>query len=220
MTTAEAPSFSPGLFAFLRELKQHNEREWFNANKARYEDDLKEPALAFIEDMAYRLPEVAPELTADKRALFRIYRDTRFAKDKTPYKTNQGVVIHPADRGGALYLQVDASGLFVAGGRWHLEPDEVRLFRTRVADARAGARLTEILATLTTAGYRISEPELQRVPSGFDAEHPRADLLRSKRLTAARSFGSPSWLPTSRTAAEVTKAWRTMAPLLDWLDEL
>ena len=96
MTTAEAPSFSPELFAFLRELEQHNEREWFNANKARYEDDLKEPALAFIEDMAYRLPEVAPQLTADKRSLFRIYRDTRFAKDKTPYKTHVGIYFRHA----------------------------------------------------------------------------------------------------------------------------
>jgi len=81
MATAEAPSFSPELFAFLRELAAHNEREWFNANKARYESELKEPALAFIEDMAHRLPEAAPHLTADKRSLFRIYRDTRFAKD-------------------------------------------------------------------------------------------------------------------------------------------
>ena len=196
---------------FYEDLQADNSKAWWTAHQDVYRDQVKAPLEALT---AVLEPEFGPA------KIFRPYRDLRFAKDKTPYKTNQGVVVHPADRGGALYLQVDASGLFVAGGRWHLEPDEVRRFRTRVADARAGARLTEMLATLTTAGYRISEPELQRVPSGFDAEHPRADLLRSKRLTAARSFGSPSWLPTSRTAAEVTKAWRTMAPLLDWLDEL
>ena len=101
MTTAEAPSFSPQLFAFLRELKDHNEREWFNANKSRYEQELKEPALAFVEDMAYRLPQVAPHLTADKRSLFRIYRDTRFAKDKTPYKTHVGIYFRHARSGDA-----------------------------------------------------------------------------------------------------------------------
>jgi hypothetical protein len=89
-----------------------------------------------------------------------------------------------------------------------------------VADARTGARLTGILARLTTAGYRFSEPEFARVPRALTASTQGADLLRSKRLTAAGSFGSPSWLPTGRTAAEVTQAWRTMAPLLSWLDDL
>src|SRR3954453_11070228 len=91
MATAEGPSFSPRLFAFLRELADHNEREWFNANKARYEQELKEPALSFVEDMAYQLPQVFVHLTTVNRSLFRIYRDTRFAKDKTPYKTHVGI---------------------------------------------------------------------------------------------------------------------------------
>ena len=107
MATAEAPSFSPALFAFLRELADHNEREWFNANKARYENDIKEPALAFVEDMAYRLPQVAPQLTADKRSLFRIYRDTRFAKDKTPYKTHVGIYFRHAASADADHPRID-----------------------------------------------------------------------------------------------------------------
>ena len=112
---AEAPSFSPALFAFLRELKDHNDRAWFNANKARYEEEIKEPALAFIEDFGYRLPEVAPHLTADKRSLFRIYRDTRFSKDKTPYKTHVGIQFrHERNR------DVHAPGFYL-----HLEPDSV-----------------------------------------------------------------------------------------------
>ena len=100
MATAEAPSFSPQLFAFLRELK--------------------EPALAFIEDMAYRLPEVAPELTADKRALFRIYRDTRFAKDKTPYKTHLGIYFRHAASADAetpgVYLHLEPRHVFMGAG--------------------------------------------------------------------------------------------------------
>ena len=140
MTTAEAPSFSPELFAFLRELKDHNEREWFNANKARYEGDLKEPALAFIEDMAYRLPEVAPQLTADKRALFRIYRDTRFAKDKTPYKTHLGIYFRHAASADA-----ETPGVYLH--RWHLPPglreNEERLIGAGRLPA-TGARLVGV----------------------------------------------------------------------------
>src|SRR5918992_6326144 len=92
---AEAPSFTPDLFAFLRELAANNDREWFAANKTRYVADVQEPALAFIEDVGVRLPEVSGHFVADARtvggSLFRIYRDTRFSKDKTPYKTHVGI---------------------------------------------------------------------------------------------------------------------------------
>jgi uncharacterized protein (DUF2461 family) len=120
VSTTEAPSFSPQLFAFLRELKKHNEREWFNANKPRYEEEIKEPALAFIEDVGYRLPEVAPQLTADKRSMFRIYRDTRFAKDKSPYKTHVGIYFRheasaDADTAG-LYLHLEPGHVFLGAG--------------------------------------------------------------------------------------------------------
>ena len=93
--TAEAPSFTPELFAFLRELAANNDREWFAANKDRYVAQVQEPALAFIEDVGMRMPDISRHIVADPRttggSLFRIYRDTRFAKDKTPYKTHCGI---------------------------------------------------------------------------------------------------------------------------------
>ena len=89
------PSFGPELFSFLEDLAANNDREWFAANKRRYEEHLLEPALAFIEDFAPRLEQISPHFRADPRpnggSLFRIYRDTRFSKDKTPYKTNVGI---------------------------------------------------------------------------------------------------------------------------------
>src|SRR3954449_11527134 len=94
-TSTETASFEPELFAFLRQLREHNDRDWFAANKARYEAEVLEPALAFIEDFGYRLQEISPHMRADPRrvggSLFRIYRDTRFAKDKTPFKTHTGM---------------------------------------------------------------------------------------------------------------------------------
>src|SRR4051794_36073157 len=115
----EAPSFSPDLFAFLRELAANNDREWFAANKARYVAEVQEPALAFVEDVGMRLPQVSRHFVADTRtvggSVFRIYRDTRFAKDKTPYKTHTGIQFrHARSR------DVHAPGFYL-----HLEPGSV-----------------------------------------------------------------------------------------------
>ena len=181
MATADAPSFSPELFAFLRELKDHNDREWFNANKDRYERELKEPALAFVEDLGYRLPEVAPHLTADKRSLFRIYRDTRFSKDKTPYKTHVGMYFRharsaEADTAG-LYLHLEPGHAFLGAGIWH--PGSPALKRIRDAlVARSDAWLAAVAAVEPV--WRLADGEsLKRAPAGYRPDHPLvADIKR------------------------------------------
>ena len=121
--TAEARSFAPDLFAFLRELREHNDREWFKARKDRYEAAAKEPALAFVEDCAHLLPAVSPHLVADERSLFRIHRDTRFAKDKSPYKTQAGIHFrHEAGKDAhapGFYLHLEPAGAFAGIGIWH-----------------------------------------------------------------------------------------------------
>ena len=182
MTAVEAPSFSPELFAFLRELKQHNEREWFNANKARYEGELKEPALAFIEDMAYRLPEVAPQLTADKRALFRIYRDTRFAKDKTPYKTHLGIYFRHAASADAetpgMYLHLEPRHVFMGAGIWHPGSPALKRIRDALVARPEGWR-----AAVADCGpaWTLAEGEkLKRPPAGYDKEHPLIEDIKRK----------------------------------------
>jgi uncharacterized protein (TIGR02453 family) len=184
VTTVEAPSFSPELFAFLRELKRHNDREWFNANKQRYEQDLKEPALAFVEDFGYRLPQVAPHLTADKRSLFRIYRDTRFAKDKTPYKTHVGIYFRharaaEADTAG-LYLNLEPRHVFLGAGIWH--PGSAALKRIR--DALV-ARPDAWRAALAAVGpvWTLADGEaLKRAPAGYRPDHPLIDDIKRKNF--------------------------------------
>ena len=185
MTTAEAPSFSPQLFAFLRELKQHNERGWFNANKDRYERELKEPALAFVEDLGYRLPQVAPYLTADRRSLFRIYRDTRFSKDKTPYKTHVGIYFRhtravDADTPG-LYLHLEPRQVFLGAGIWHPGTPAIKRIRDRLA-----ARPEAWKAAVAEVGpeWRLGGGEpLKRPPAGFRADHPLIDDLKRRSFT-------------------------------------
>src|SRR5919112_754543 len=118
-TSTEQASFGPELFGFLAELRAHNDRDWFAANKERYEGDVLEPALAFIEDFEPHLRAISPHLRADARrvggSLFRIYRDTRFSKDKTPYKTTAGIYFrHEQGK------DVQAPGFYL-----HLAPGEV-----------------------------------------------------------------------------------------------
>jgi uncharacterized protein (TIGR02453 family) len=182
VSTTEAPSFSPQLFKFLRELKQHNEREWFNANKARYEAELKEPALAFVEDIGYRLPEVAPHLTADKRSLFRIYRDTRFAKDKTPYKTHVGIYFRHARSGEAdtagMYVHLEPGHVFLGAGIWH--PGSPALKRIRDAMVARPEGWRSAVAAGEPAWHLADGEKLKRPPAGYSAEHPLIEDIKRK----------------------------------------
>ena len=182
MSTADAPSFSPELFAFLRELSANNQREWFQANKTRYEEVVKEPALAFVEDMGYLLPEVAPHLVADGKSLFRIYRDTRFAKDKSPYKTHVGIYFRheraaEADTAG-LYLHLEPRHVFLGAGIWH--PPSAALKRLRDAIV---ARPDEWRAAREAGepAWHLGEGEsLKRPPAGYAGDHPLIDDLKRK----------------------------------------
>jgi uncharacterized protein (TIGR02453 family) len=182
VTSTEAPSFSPQLFAFLRELAEHNEREWFNANKDRYEREVKEPALAFVEDLGFRLPQVAPHLVADKRSLFRIYRDTRFSKDKTPYKTHVGIYFRharaaEADTGG-LYLHLQPGHAFLGAGIWHPGSPALKRIRDAIATRPDGWR--EAVAAGEPV-WKLGEGEaLKRAPAGFSPDHPLIEDIKRK----------------------------------------
>jgi uncharacterized protein (TIGR02453 family) len=188
---AEEPSFSPELFAFLRELAAHNDREWFAANKDRYVAEVQEPALAFIEDVGLRLPEVSRHFTADPRttggSLFRVYRDVRFAKDKSPYKTHTGIQFRHAQARDAhapgFYLHLEPGTVFMACGTWHPDRDTLHAIRTAIAvrPARWQAIVDE---PAFQQHFRLSGETLKRPPAGFDPEHPLIDELKRKDFVA------------------------------------
>jgi uncharacterized protein (TIGR02453 family) len=175
--------FTPALFAFLRELKADNSREWFQANKDRYETDVKAPMLGFIGAFASPLEGLNRHLLADPRpaggSMFRIYRDTRFAHDKSPYKTNVGAHFRHRDcsrevHSPAFYLHLEPRSSFMAAGLWHPDPDALRKVRTAiVARSRTWKALRE-------GGIDVQGDALVRVPQGFDPAHPWADDLRLK----------------------------------------
>jgi uncharacterized protein (TIGR02453 family) len=186
-TTTAKVSFTPDLFEFLADLRDNNDREWFNANKGRYESALLEPALDFVADFAPRLERISRHFRADPRpsggSLFRIYRDTRFSKDKTPYKTNVGIHFRHERAKDAyapgFYLHLSPGEVFAGGGMWH--PDTAAAARIREAidaDQAGWKRVTR--GGSFAKSFALGGDSLKRPPAGFDAEHPLIDDLKRK----------------------------------------
>jgi len=183
--------FDPALFAFLRDLQANNDRAWFEAGRERYESVVRGPALRFIVDFGPHLLGISPSFRADPRpqggSLFRIHRDIRFAKDKSPYKTHIGLHFRH-ERGKdahtpGFYLHLEPGGSFVGLGLWR--PDNPTLARLReavIADPAAWRRA--VGGKRFTAAFTVSGDELARVPRGYDPAHPLSDVLRLKDYTA------------------------------------
>ena len=190
---------------FYEDLENDNSKSFWTAHKSIYEESVRAPMLALA---------TAVEGEFGKPKMFRPYRDVRFSKDKTPYKTHQGMWFGESSR----YVHVGAPGLFVAGGYWQSSSEQIARYRRAVDDDVAGPALERAIAAVRKAKLEISGDQVTRVPSGYDREHARADLLRYRTLTCGREFGAPEWLATPRAKSEIVKAWRAMAPLISWLD--
>ena len=180
--------FTPALFSFLRELKENNSRDWFEHNRARFERDVREPLIQFVVDFAPHLRKISPHYVADPRpnggSVFRIYRDTRFARDKTPYKTNAGLHFrHAAGKdvhAPGFYLHLQPDEVFTGCGLWHPEPPVL----ARVRDAMVSyPRSWQSIKAKLPDGFSIEGARLARPPRGYDAGHPLIDDLRLKDIT-------------------------------------
>lgn len=185
-------SFGPELFSFLADLRANNNREWFAANKRRYDEQLLEPALDFIEAFAPRLEKISPHFRADARpsggSLFRIYRDTRFSKDKTPYKTNLGIHFRHERAKDAhapgYYLHIGPDEIFAGAGIWHPATEPATSIREAiVADPERWGRATR--SGNFAKQLELGGDTLRRVPPWADAKHPFADDLRRKDFFAS-----------------------------------
>jgi uncharacterized protein (TIGR02453 family) len=190
---------------FYEDLEADNTKSFWTAHKTVYDEQVKAPLDALG-------AALEPEFGAPK--FFRPYRDVRFSKDKTPYKTHQGIWFAETAR----YLHLSAAGLFVAGGYWDTSSAQVDRLRRAVADNVSGAALERAVAAVTKAKFELGGNQLTRVPSGYDKDHPRAELLRYKSLTAHRELGCPPWLSTSRAKSEIINQFRALGPLVSWLD--
>jgi uncharacterized protein (TIGR02453 family) len=215
----EGSPFSPALFKFLRQLRENNDREWFQGNKDRFEAEVKRPMLAFIQAFAEPLERINRNYLADPRpaggSMFRIFRDTRFAHDKSPYKTNVGAQFrHRACtkevHSPGFYLHLEPGESFVSTGIWHPDPESLRKVRDRIiAKPRAWK-------ALQTGGIEVLGEALKRVPQGFDPAHPAAEDLKLKDFYSHqpltdREVCAPDFLE------RFTAACRQGAPLVAFL---
>lgn len=205
------PGFPADLFQFLAELGLNNEREWFEPRKQRYEGSVLEPALAFIRAMAPRLREVSPAFVAiDERiggSLMRVYRDVRFSKDKSPYKTNVGIQFRHATgkdvHAPGLYVHLEPGGCFLGVGLWHPEPDALASIRSRILEAPAAWQRVRDDAGFR-AEFALQGESLARPPRGFDPEHPHIEDLRRKDHIAVAQL-PVSAVTSPRAVDEVTR---------------
>jgi uncharacterized protein (TIGR02453 family) len=177
----------PDLFEFFTELRLNNNREWFLANKNRYQVTVRDPLLRFIADFSFHLGKISPHFVADPRpvggSLFRIYRDTRFSKDKTPYKTAAGIQFrHERGRdvhAPGFYLHLEPKDVFAAMGLWH--PDSQSLRRIRNAILRDSDRWLAVKSASRIQGsFHFGGESLKRAPKGFDPDHPLIEDLKRK----------------------------------------
>ena len=192
---------------FYDDLEMDNTKAFWTAHKVVYDTAVKAPMTALA-------AALEPEFGSAK--LFRPYRDVRFAKDKTPYKTHQGAFVQ-AGPGTGYYVQVGAPGVRVGVGFYHAEPSQLVAFRESVADDRSGPRLRRILDKLVKRGWETGGEALKTTPRGYDADHPRIDLLRHKSLTLGKSYGFEPLIHTSALLDQVRSDWREARPFVEWV---
>ena len=202
--------FPPEALTFYAGLEQDNTREYWHAHRDVYEDAVREP----LEEL---LSELAPEFGQYK--IFRPYRNVRFSKDKTPYKTAAGAIVaQDGQTAGHRYVELNANGLRLGGGRFHPERDELEHTRRAIAQDGPGNELEQIKADVERAGMAYMPAELKTAPRGYPKDHPRIDLLRRKRHIASTSLEPGPWLHTAEAKDRVGETWRTVGPLIAWLE--
>jgi uncharacterized protein (TIGR02453 family) len=224
MSTFEG--FSPELILFLKDLSSNNNRDWFNTHKDRYIKSAKEPMLRFIVAMGERFERISGSYSADPRSnggsMFRIYRDTRFSKDKRPYKENIGCQFrHVAGKDAhapGFYIHIQPGECFAGGGIW-LPPTPI-LTKIRDAIDRKQDEWTAIKQFIEQCehiSYREGE-KLKRPPKGYDADHPLVEDLKQKTFFGGRSF-SEAELFSSRFIDSIEQTFSDLSPLMRFITE-
>ncbi|MEA3550404.1 DUF2461 domain-containing protein [Pseudarthrobacter sp. C1] len=196
-----------GAFGFYEELQDNNNREWWQEHKDRYLSLVREP-------LSSLLAELEPRFGPAK--LFRPNRDIRFSEDKSPYKTAQGAVAS-VQEGVGYYLQISADGLLVGGGYHSHTPAQLARYRNSVDASGTGESLLRILEAVAAAGFAVEGEKLKTVPRGYAREHPRAELLKHKSLSASVNLGRPDWLATPAAVQDIAGLWEDLRPLVDWV---
>ena len=216
------PGFPAEGMAFLRSLKRNNRREWFQPRKHIYDEKVRGPMVALVSALTAAMTKFAPDYAREpEAAVYRIYRDTRFSPDKTPYKTHVAAIFQrrglDKHASAGLYFSVSPETVEIAGGVYMPTPDELRAIRSYMVDHHQEFRRIVRGRTLRALMGELMGAELTRVPKGFDGEHPSADLVRRKQwlldveLDAGLATGPKLY-------AELVKRLRAMIPFVEFLN--
>ncbi|WP_182524908.1 DUF2461 domain-containing protein [Nocardioides dongkuii] len=199
--------FPAAALDFYDDLEVDNTRTFWEKHKSVYAEAVKAPMTALCEALA---PEFGPA------KIFRPYRDVRFAKDKTPYKTHQGAFVQVGDATG-WYVQVSPRGISTDAGFYRAEAPVLARIRAAIDDDRTGPGLEALLRDLEGRGFVIGGDRLKTTPRGYDRDHPRIELLRHRSLTAHHDLGFGPVVHTPELLDLVREDWRVLRPLVEWV---
>jgi uncharacterized protein (TIGR02453 family) len=192
---------------FYDDLEMDNTKSFWTAHKEVYDAAVKRPMDALV---------AALEPEFGKAKVFRPYRDVRFAKDKTPYKTHQGAYVGVGPACG-WYVEISARGVRTGAGFYDASGTDLARIRESIDHEATGKQLQRILAKLEKAGFEIGGEKLKTSPRGYDADHPRIELLRHKSLTAGKPYGFDKVIHSPSLVDAVRKDWRALRPLVEWV---
>ena len=232
MTLTSLTRLKPAAFAFLRTLRKNNRREWFEANRDTYEREIKAPLRALIEEFDVRFAKRAPEFVGDpKSSMFRIHRDIRFSKDKSPYKTHAAFwIFHRApgrgvgqtvDGGAGFYFHIEPGASLIASGLWMPPRPKLQLVRDAIADDPKSWEKVVLARPFVTRFGGLSDDDpgavLKRLPRGYDAGHPAERWLRYNSFTVSRALSDAEVLSPKLVDA-VMKDYLLMLPFVRWIN--
>ncbi len=204
---ASFDGFPVAALDFYDDLEMDNTKSFWAAHREVYETAVKAPMAALVAALE---PEFGPA------KVFRPYRDVRFAKDKTPYKTHQGAFV-PSGPSTGWYVQVGAPGVRVGVGFYEASSPRLAAIREAISDETRGRQLQRILTKLRKLGWELGGETLKTSPRGYDADHPRIDLLRHKSMTLGRSYGFEPVIHTAQLLDLVRADWRAARPFVEWV---
>jgi uncharacterized protein (TIGR02453 family) len=200
--------FPEAALDFYDDLEMDNTKSFWEAHKEIYADSVKAPMMALT-------AALEPEFGTAK--IFRPYRDVRFAKDKTPYKTHQGAFVGVGPATG-WYLQLGAAGVRVGAGYYEASSARLAAIRSAIDNEHTGAALGRLLDELRSDGWSVGGEQLKTSPRGYDADHPRIELLRHKSLTVGKDYGFGDDIRQPGLVEKIREDWRTAHPLITWLN--
>ena len=217
------PGFSPDARRFLRELAANNNREWFAQNKARYEKSIREPLIELAHELGSALERYSPGYVTDPRkAVYRIYRDVRFARDKSPYKTHAAAVFAfrgvEKHAGAGYYFHFSADELLVGGGVYAPGSAELLKIRRRIAADPEALRAIVAGPAFSKCFAGIEGEKLKRIPKGFPRDHPAADLLVYKQFLAGAVLPA-STIESPGVCAAISEHFKAIAPFIQYLNQ-